>query len=343
MVKNEAWISTYISSAKKDIVNNNDNYSFNVLPFYFEWKGKRGEINRIEIKNDGKRYDGDTKFEKNFQKYYECAPNETQTNFWAGKHISIIFSEEVARAEIVGKTLIIDGQHALGFSNTLVISKFKLTGIEDWNQLENNKLILKIKERGMVNRKISFCPKITSFIINFGNNKAKMAEYKANLQVGKYYQFNGDSLENTKFLLGKKLDINNSADDIPKICEFRIEIITHGKPISHSELTIDKKNQLKNLFQKNKIKRVVFQDRGLFIEYNNNKNKFLEKNEIEFSQWKDFNQEYNRKEISWETLNDYNPKSNQNNLGTILIVGASLITFIGLIAYFLTHKKKKLN
>jgi LPXTG-motif cell wall-anchored protein len=65
------------------------------------------------------------------------------------------------------------------------------------------------------------------------------------------------------------------------------------------------------------------------------------KNQAEFSQWKDFSQEYNQKEINWETLNNYNPNSNHNNLTTILTVGASLVLAGGLIIYFLTRRKNK--
>lgn len=86
-------------------------------------------------------------------------------------------------------------------------------------------------------------PKIAYLLINFGNYKAKMAEYKANLKVGKKYYFNGDRLENTKILTNQQLDINNSADNIPQIWEYKgPEIITHGDPIKHSELTINKVN-----------------------------------------------------------------------------------------------------
>lgn len=107
-------------------------------------------------------------------------------------------------------------------------------------------------------------------------------------------------------------------------------------------ITIEKVNKLKELFLKNNINKVVFQESGLFIEYNNNNN-FVGKNEAEFSQWEDFNREFNQKEISWETLNNYNLNPNHNNLPTILTVGAILILGGGLITYFLTRKKQKIN
>jgi hypothetical protein len=131
-------------------------------------------------------------------------------------------------------------------------------------------------------------PKIAYLLINFGNDKAKMAEYKASLQVGKKYYFNGDRLKNTKILTGKRLDINNSADNIPKIREYKgSEIITHGDPIKHSKLTINKVEKLREIFRKNHIKKIVFQDSGLFIEYiydTANNSSFVGKNQAEFSQ-----------------------------------------------------------
>jgi hypothetical protein len=339
-------ISTYISSSKKDIVNHNDNFSFNVLPFYFEWKGKSGEINQIKIINDGVRHNNEESTGKNYQKYLQYAPDVIQTDAWSEGQINIGFSEPVAKAEIIGKTLIIDGNHWVSSSNHLFLDKFELEWIEDRKVSGNNQLILKIKERGIINNTSYFSPKIAYLLINFGNSRAKMDEYKSNLQVGKKYHFNGDRLENTKILTNKQLDINNSADNIPEIREYKgPEIITHGHPISHSELTINKVNKLKELFQKNNIKKVVFQKGGLFIEYNNNNNNnFVGKNEAEFSQWKDFNREYNQKEISWETLNNYNSNPNHNNnLPTILTVGAILVLAGVLITYFLTRKKQKIN
>ena len=109
--RNEATIITYISSKKQDIVANNDNFSFDVLPFYFEWNGKRKEINRIEIINDGTRHNNEKSTGKNYQKYQQFAPDVTQTDSWSSGQISISFSEPVAKAEIKGQTLIIDGNH----------------------------------------------------------------------------------------------------------------------------------------------------------------------------------------------------------------------------------------
>jgi hypothetical protein len=80
---------------------------------------------------------------------------------------------------------------------------------------------LKIKERGMVNNTNYFSPKIAYLLINFGNDKVKMAEYKSNLQVGKKYHFNGNPLENAKILTNKQLDLNNSADKIPEIANIK--------------------------------------------------------------------------------------------------------------------------
>jgi hypothetical protein len=345
MAKNDGRFSTFISSPKKDIINHNGNFSFNVLPFYFEHNEKSGEINRIEIKNDGKRYDGEKGNKKNFPLYQAYAPDTTQTDAWSEGKIAVSFYEGVAKAEIVGKTLIIDGSHWVSSSNGFYINEFELEWIEESWERGNSKIILKIKE----NNTNYFSPKISYLLINFGNNRAKMDEYLSNLQVGKVYLFNGNPFENAKILTNKQLDLNNSADNIPEIREYKgPEIITHGEPINKSELTINKVNQLKELFQKNNIKKVVFQKGGLFIEYNNNNNNnnFVGKNEAEFSQWKDFNREYNQKEINWETLNNYNSSPsnpNHNNLITTLIVGAILVLGGGLITYFLTRKRKKIN
>ena len=94
----EAHLITYISSKKQDIVNNNDNFSFNVLPFYLEWNGKSGEINRIEIINDGVRHNNEKSTGKNYQKYQQFAPDATQTDAWQSGQVSISFSEPVAKS-----------------------------------------------------------------------------------------------------------------------------------------------------------------------------------------------------------------------------------------------------
>src|SRR4051794_40229032 len=106
---------------------------------------------------------------------------------------------------------------------------FELVEInEDYNKGGDNKLILKIKERRIINNlshKFT-SPTITTLLINFGTTGAGMHEYATKLQVGKQYRFNG-RLEDAKILVGKsgnKLDIN----DIPKIQIFKEgpEIIT---------------------------------------------------------------------------------------------------------------------
>ncbi|CAG8700380.1 653_t:CDS:2, partial [Ambispora leptoticha] len=117
---------------------------------------KEGKINRIEIKNDGVRYNNERSMGKNYQKYQQFAPNTTQTDSWSS-------GEE-----------------------------------------------RKITTSG-------FSPTISYLEINFGNDNAKMAEYKANLQIGKKYHFNGDDLQNAKILTNKRLDLNNSADKVPEI------------------------------------------------------------------------------------------------------------------------------
>src|ERR1043165_6476497 len=96
---------------------------------------------------------------------------------------------------------------------------------------ENRYLVLKVKERKIINNSGKFfAPAIKYLEINFGNDIAKMAEYKANLQIGKKYPFNGDNLKNTKILPNKRLDINNPVNNIPEIQIFNEEpeIITHG-------------------------------------------------------------------------------------------------------------------
>lgn len=188
MAKNDGHFTTFISSPKKDIVNHNNNFSFNVLPFYFEHQGKSGEINRIEIKNDGKRYDGERRNKKNFPLYQAYAPDTKQTDAWSeSSQITVSFYERVAKAEIVGKTLIIDGSHWISHPNLNNISEFQLEWVEDRKVSGNNQLILKIKERGLVNNTNHFSPKIDYLLINFGNSRVKMDEYKSNLQAGKNY------------------------------------------------------------------------------------------------------------------------------------------------------------
>lgn len=118
----EATIVTYISSKKEAIIVptliNDNKYSFNVLPFYMEWKGQKAEINRIEIRNEENRYDNDysgvVKDKKNVEKYREYAPNAIQNDTWSSGQVSIFFCEGVAKGEINGSTLIIEGNHSAG-------------------------------------------------------------------------------------------------------------------------------------------------------------------------------------------------------------------------------------
>jgi hypothetical protein len=232
MTRTEARIITYISSKKQDIIANNDNFSFGVLPFCFEWNGKRGEINRIEIINDGTRHNNEKSIGKNYQKYQQFAPDTTQTDSWSSGQIGISFSEPVAKAEIKGQTLIIDGDHWVDMWKGIYLDSFELVEvIEDYNKGGDSKLALEIKERKITTS--GFSPTISRLLINFGTTGAGMHEYADNLQVGKKYRFNGDNLQNAKILAGKtgnKLDINNSADNIPEIRVFKEEpeIITHG-------------------------------------------------------------------------------------------------------------------
>src|SRR5437764_5388920 len=107
---------------------------------------------------------------------------------------------------------------------------FELVEIDEYhNKGGDNKLILKIKERRIINNLSSkfTSPTITSLLINFGTTGAGMHAYATKLQVGKQCRFNG-RLEDAKILVGKfgnTLDIN----DIPKIQVFKEEpeIITH--------------------------------------------------------------------------------------------------------------------
>ncbi|MCE8164141.1 MAG: hypothetical protein I3273_04460 [Candidatus Moeniiplasma glomeromycotorum] len=244
----EVSITTYISSKKQDIKKINNEYSFQVLPFWMEWDGKKGEINCIKVKNDNVRYDREKVpegYPENIDEYRKHALEASQT--WPNDHITIFFGEGVARAKIEGSTLIIDGSHWVGWGNAICLDFFELTGIEELIEGAGNKLVLKIKERKMINNHKNFAPTITSLLINFGDKKAERDQYKANLQIGKKYYFNGDNLKNTRFLAGKRLDINNSVNEIPDIRLFNEEgeIITHDFP--HKNTSLIKEKILRNL------------------------------------------------------------------------------------------------
>jgi hypothetical protein len=57
------------------------------------------------------RHNNEKSMGKNIEKYQQFAPDITQTNSWSEGQILISFSEPVAKAEIKGQTLIIDGDH----------------------------------------------------------------------------------------------------------------------------------------------------------------------------------------------------------------------------------------
>jgi len=57
------------------------------------------------------RHNNERSTGKNYQKYKQYAPDVIQTDAWSGTLISASFSEGVAKVEIMGKTLIIDGNH----------------------------------------------------------------------------------------------------------------------------------------------------------------------------------------------------------------------------------------
>lgn len=333
-------ITTYIATKKQDIVNNNGNFSFNVLPFDFQWKGRKEEINRIEIKNDGIRYDGEKTNKKNFERYRKNAPDMTQTDSYSvNSMVNICFYEGVAKAEIEGQTLIIDGSHWVTehYKNkTLYISHFELEWMEDWKEGEDNKLVLKIKERKIVNNGNYCAPTISYLLINFGDKKAEREKYKANLQVGKKYCFNtgGEGLKNTKILTGKKLDLNNSADNIPEIRVFKEEpeIIVCGAR---------EKNQIRQYFIQNKIKKITLEGDNLVIEYNNQQKERQEINNHELQKYRQFIEKQPNQSLSLAEL-ETNTLTNQNNnklyqglaIGTVGVV-------IFLMGYLIVKQKSK--
>jgi hypothetical protein len=230
--------------------------------------------------------------------------------------------------------------------------------MEETKEGENNKLILKIKERKITNS--GFSPTINYLLINFGNDNAKMAEYKAILQVGKKYYFNGGNLENAKILTNKRLDLNNSADKIPEIRVFNEEgeTITHKpkvpkdnpKPPVNNNLkpTNTELVQLKIIFQKLNIKKITFENGKLTIMHNNKiiKNSQLT-DKLEYQTLKEYCQKNHEREITKKQLgiksdtnNSTNPKPNNHQLQIGLAIGAGVVMMVGAIVYFVQKRNK---
>ncbi|CAJ0756331.1 22042_t:CDS:2, partial [Entrophospora sp. SA101] len=248
---------------------------------------------------------------KNYQKYQQFAPDESQTDAWSSGQIVDMW-------------------------RGIYLDSFELVEIiEDYNKGGDNKLILKIKERKITTS--GFSPTINYLLINFGTTGAGMHEYATELQVGKKYHFNGDNLENTKILIGKQLDLNNSVDKIPEIRVFNEEgeIITHGPivptngskpPTNNQKPTNSKLANLKIIFQKLDIKKIIFENGKLTIEFNNQQTNSVETitDNQEYSAIKKYCQEHNKKELTSHELTITATSSNNstpNNNNHQLLIG----------------------
>lgn len=142
----------------------------------------------------------------------------------------------------------------------------------------------------------------------------------------------------------------NSSERIKYWTEIETLINGSPSPVKNQKPTNSELANLKIIFQKLDIKKIIFGNGKLTIEFNNHQTNSVETitDNQEYSTIKKYCQEHNKKELTSQELNitstssnNSTPNNNNHQLLIGLVLGGGIVVLVGMLVHFARKRKSR--